>query len=269
MGQIFVSPAKINLFLRVLHKRSDGYHELASLFQAIDWSDRLTFTWAKEDRFTCDCPQLPVDGHNLVTRAVALFRKYHPLPPVAIHLEKRIPLQAGLGGGSSNAATTLFALNSMVGFPYADEELALWSAELGSDVPFFFSTGIAYCTGRGEKVHTLAPLALPPYRLHFPSFGLPTPVVFSALHADDYTHGAPPQTLLDSFMRGQGHYHNDLEAVACRVEPALADFRAALVAQGHTPYMTGSGSTFFSIDNGQGKAPLYRSRGAWYGDGQG
>src|SRR3984957_3204907 len=95
----FRSPAKLNLFLRVLGKRADGYHELASLFQAVDLSDTLELCLAGADRFTCNDPALPTDGSNLVIKALDLFRrKTGVVFPVAIHLEKRIPLQSGLGG---------------------------------------------------------------------------------------------------------------------------------------------------------------------------
>lgn len=136
------SPAKINLFLRVLGKRSDGYHEIASLFQAINLGDNLTFTLSEQDHLTCSDPHLPCDHTNLVIKAVHLFRKKTNLDtPVTIHLEKEIPSQAGLGGGSSNAATTLWALNALHNYPYTIGQLQIWSAEIGSDIPFFFLSG--------------------------------------------------------------------------------------------------------------------------------
>ena len=147
----FLSPAKLNLFLRVLRKRSDGYHELASLFQAIDLVDALHVREVSEDRFSCSDPAL-LGPSNLVLRALKLFREKTGLQfPVEMHLEKRIPMQSGLGGGSSNAATALFALNVLAGRVATEEQLCAWSQEIGSDVPFFFSLGTAYCTGRGKS----------------------------------------------------------------------------------------------------------------------
>ncbi len=108
------SPAKINLFLRIMGKRPDGYHELASLFQAIGLGDTLTFTLTPQDSLTCSDPSLPCNDSNLIIKALHLFRRKTNLHiPVTIHLEKHIPTQAGLGGGSSNAATTLGALNTL------------------------------------------------------------------------------------------------------------------------------------------------------------
>lgn len=153
-----ISPAKVNLFLRVLGKRPDGYHELASLFQAIDLADTLHFTLSKHDHLTCTDPAIPLDNTNLIWKTVHLFRrKTNHQFPIHIHLEKNIPIQAGLGGGSSNAATTLWALNELLNTHIPSETLTAWAGEIGSDVPFFLSTGTAYCTGRGEIVKSLPP----------------------------------------------------------------------------------------------------------------
>ena len=141
-----ISPAKGNLFFRVLRKRSDGFHEIASLYTALSLVDTLSLSRAKRDAY--NRPEL-----DLVTKARDLFRKKTGIcDPVAVHLEKRIPMGAGLGGGSSNAATMLYGMNQLLGSPVSEATLALWGAELGSDVPFFFSHGAAYCTGRGEIV---------------------------------------------------------------------------------------------------------------------
>ena len=156
------SPAKINLYLHVIKKRTDGYHDISSLFQAIDLGDTLHFEWSNHepDKLTCTDPNLTTDSSNLIMKAVLLFRQktdwHHP---VSIHLEKRIPIQSGLGGGSSNAATTLWALNEKAGRPASIEQLQTWSAEIGSDIPFFFSEGTAHCLGRGEEVKSIPSIA--------------------------------------------------------------------------------------------------------------
>lgn len=132
------SPAKVNLFLRIVGKRPDGYHELASLFQSISLYDLLHFTPSTQDVLTCTDPSLPIDKTNLIWKAVDLFRKKTNLHTfVKVHLEKNIPTQAGLGGGSSNAATTLWALNQLCGKPATDLQLSQWAGEIGSDVSFF------------------------------------------------------------------------------------------------------------------------------------
>ena len=135
----FFSPAKINLFFRVLSKRSDGYHNIASLYQTINFGDDLFVNkTAGQDLFTTSDRTLPLGKGNLVVRAIQLFRESYPLPSVHIHLKKRIPKEAGLGGGSSNAATTLWALNQISGSLAGLDDLIRMGSEIGSDVPFFF-----------------------------------------------------------------------------------------------------------------------------------
>jgi 4-diphosphocytidyl-2-C-methyl-D-erythritol kinase len=245
--QVFRSPAKINLFLRILQKRPDHYHELASLFCAIDLFDTLAFAESKTDQFTTSDPALPLDERNLIIKACKLFRiKSGIAKPVSIHLEKKIPAQAGLGGGSSNAATTLFALNQLFNARYAEEELAGWSSAIGSDVPFFFSTGTAFCTGRGEKVRSLP--ALPPsvYHICKPDFGLSTPSVYQALDLKN-TSGEDPEALLELFLAGKPCYVNDLEAAAFAICPPLKTFKESLFDQYSSVMMSGSGSAFFGV----------------------
>ena len=153
----FFSPAKANLFFRVVGKREDGYHEIASLFQTITLGDILRIEPAKVDSFICNDPQIASD--NIVVRARDLFRQKSGIyQPVKIELEKAIPIQAGLGGGSSNAATALWAMNQITDKTVDVKQLQAWGAELGSDVPLFFSKGTAYCTGRGEIIRELTPL---------------------------------------------------------------------------------------------------------------
>ncbi len=146
------SPAKINLTFQVLGQRDDGYHEISSRYQAISLGDTLEVCLADRSSLTCSGLQISLE-QNLIIKAFNLFKaKTGWQGSVAFRLEKRIPLQSGLGGGSSNAATVLWALNALSGCCVAESDLALWSTALGSDVPFFFSSGSAYCSGRGEQV---------------------------------------------------------------------------------------------------------------------
>src|SRR5262249_968079 len=152
------APAKVNLFLEVLGKRPDGYHDLEPLMVAVDVTDTLEF-WPDESgalTLTCDAPGLTTGPDNLVLRAAeSLKRQVNHRGGAAIHLAKRIPIQAGLAGGSSDAATTLKALNRLWNLGLTDTELARVGAEIGSDVAFFFASGAAWCTGRGEKVEPI------------------------------------------------------------------------------------------------------------------
>ena len=160
------SPAKINLLLRVLRKRSDGFHEIETLMAKLPGlADEITITPAESFSFTCDDPSLPTDGANLIVKAVeALSKESGEEFPFHIHLEKRIPHGAGLGGGSSNAATTLLALNGQLAKPLAPETLHSIAAALGSDVPFFLYAGSPPSAPAAEK---LSPQ--PQLHLHSPS----------------------------------------------------------------------------------------------------
>ena len=149
-GLTLASPAKVNLFLRVLRKREDGYHQLASLFQTVDLCDTLYIRLGEADRLTTKSSDVPLSADNLIMQAVQLFRQKTGLPISAeIHLVKRIPVRAGLGGGSSNAATTLWALNQLTGRPVTDQQLSRWAAELGSDASSFIillNSAVTLCT---------------------------------------------------------------------------------------------------------------------------
>lgn len=248
-----MSPSKINLFLRVLRKRPDGYHDLASLFQAIDLCDFLYMDLAKTDCLTCSNPSLASDNSNLVQRALTLFRAKTGInDPVSIHLEKHVPMQAGLGGGSGNAATTLWGLNQLLGQPAKEHELAQWAAEIGSDISFFFSHGTAYCTGRGEQIRDLP--ALPEQSLWIvkPTVGLSTPQVFSRLNTQELYQRDPDEHLA-LFLKGKGECFNDLEHSAFSLMPELDSLKKHLQASGFPEVvLCGSGSSLFC----QGDAPL-------------
>jgi 4-diphosphocytidyl-2-C-methyl-D-erythritol kinase len=268
----FNSPAKVNLFLRVLKKRQDHYHDLASLFQAIDLVDLIHIEKSHEDAFTCSDASLPMDSKNLVIKACELFWKKTGLQfAVKIHLDKKIPAQAGLGGGSSNAATTLFALKQLSGLLIPCHELAEWSSEIGSDIPFFFSKGSAYCEGRGERVRDVD-LPSASFTICKPAIGMSTPEVFRNLDLTKLSK-ENPEALLERFLIGNGLMVNDLESPAFHLHPPLKHFKEALVQQGFQKcVMSGSGSAFVCL--GDGEAPpcdfhyparsLQRKENEWY-----
>jgi 4-diphosphocytidyl-2-C-methyl-D-erythritol kinase len=246
------SPAKINLFLRIVKRRSDGYHELASLFQTIDLCDTLHYELSNKDLLTCSDASIPTDHNNLVLKAVNLFRKKTHLDcNVAIHLEKKIPMQAGLGGGSSNAATTLWALNELCEHPATIEQLMQWSSEIGSDIPFFLSQGTAYCTGRGEILRLLPPLQKKTLLIVKPMQGLSTPEVYRKLDLKTLKQ-KDPETILTDFLSGRFCCINDLEIPAFAIMPELAHLQSRLKSAGFSDVlMSGSGSAFFCLGEGQ------------------
>jgi len=244
-----ISPAKINLFLQILHKRNDGYHELASLFQTITLHDILSFTFSEKDQLTCTDPEIPTNDSNLILKAVNLFRHKTNLKfNISIHLEKHIPQKAGLGGGSSNAATTLFALNRLFNDILPLNELASLGSSIGSDVPFFFSDGTAYCTGRGEIIEDVNHLPNKNLWIVKPPEGLATPLIFQNFKISDASK-KDPRNVLNGFLTGNPDYFNDLEPAAFIALPALKTLKNELKNKGfETVLMSGSGSAFFCIN---------------------
>ncbi|GLC41422.1 hypothetical protein PLESTB_001013100 [Pleodorina starrii] len=248
------SPSKINLFLRVVRRREDGYHDLASLFHVIDLGDEMEFStspYATADSLVCSDPTIPSDDSNLVIKALNLYRrKTLQTMYFNVKLNKRVPHGAGLGGGSGNAATTLFAANKLMGSPASNEELLEWAGEIGSDISVFFSQGAAYCTGRGEVVEDVEP-PVPldtPMLLVKPPVGLATPKIFKSLDLARRST-ADPRVLLSDIAAAKGVDQvaavNDLEQPAFDNLPELAALKQRLLDSGmfRSVFMTGSGST--------------------------
>lgn len=178
------APAKINLSLEILGRRSDGFHELETVFQAIDLDDTLTVELRDDQLITlrCDDPAIPADPSNLVWKAALAWREAHgSAVGIALNLAKRIPHGAGLGGGSSDAAATLLALNALVDDPLPHPYLRTIALALGSDVPFFLVGGTAHATGRGEVLTALPDLPPLPVTVLMPDATQPTPAVFKEL----------------------------------------------------------------------------------------
>jgi len=275
------SPAKINLFLRILKKREDGYHELASLFQAIDLCDTMHCTLSTQDCLECSDTRLPTDRSNLIWKAIDLYRAKTGLQfQVALKLEKLIPMEAGLGGGSSNAATALWAVNALQGSPISEEQLMEWAAEIGSDVPFFFSTGTAYCTGRGEIVQSLQPLWHKNVWVLKTVSGLPTSKVYGQLQLESSARAVDSQQPLKSFLAGPFAPFNDLEIAAFALLPELAMLKKDLLALGFKEvWLAGSGSSMLCVEPTETPPPtlpakfegfsqlcraIYRPINGWY-----
>jgi 4-diphosphocytidyl-2-C-methyl-D-erythritol kinase len=272
---IFFSPAKINLFFKILKKREDGFHEISSLYQAVNLFDILHIKQADEDLLTCSDKSIACDSSNLIFKAIELFRKKTSLKfHIHVHLEKNIPIFSGLGGGSSNAATILFALNKLFKRNVLEETLRNWSSEIGSDIAFFFSTGSAYCTGRGEIIKSLPPLKkFPPSFIAKPSFGLSTKEVYQKVDLSKLEK-KDPEKMLCSFQK-EGDYSNDLEIFAFEINPSLLKIKKNLLDIGFKQvFMTGSGSALVCI--GDIKNPILkdvkfypivniqRKKEAWY-----
>lgn len=261
------SPAKINLFLRVVRRREDGFHDLASLFHVIDLGDDMDIellpSSATEDELSCNWADVPLDASNLVIKAANLFRtKTGRNDHFRVHLEKRVPHGAGMGGGSGNAATMLWAANTLTGEPASNQDLLEWSGDIGSDISVFFSEGVAYCTGRGEIVENVDP-PIPldtPILLVKPPVGLSTPQIFKALDLDRRST-ADANDIMDELWIGRwrdtSNYVNDLEQPAFDCLPELKALKDRLRDEGDfdAVFMTGSGSTIVGI--GSDVAPAF------------
>ncbi|PWU12725.1 MAG: 4-(cytidine 5'-diphospho)-2-C-methyl-D-erythritol kinase [Verrucomicrobia bacterium] len=256
-----LSPCKVNLLLNILGKRADGFHELETVLHPVQVCDLLSFSrTGRSVELTCSNPELPTDSRNLVYRAAAMFlEKAQIRDGVLIQLEKRIPLAAGLGGGSGNAATTLLGLNELFGGPLASEQLHELAAALGSDVPFFLQDKPALGTGRGEKIEPLEPfpaLAGAAFLLIHPGFGIETAWAYKQLAKfPNALNGQPGRAKhLISLLRGNdtkaavGEFYNSLEAPALQKYPILALFQEFLRSEGAIgTLMSGSGSTTFAV----------------------
>ena len=251
------APAKINLFLKVVGRRRDGYHELETLMCCIGVYDTLRLDMGQDQSgITCSVPQLPCDASNLALKAALNYNtalsSYTDIPPqnVFIHLTKRIPSGAGLGGGSSDAATVLKALNQHYGHPFDREKLLSMALEIGADVPFFIDGKPALARGVGE---VLTPYdALPPWGVVvvYPGFGISTAEVFKNLNFG-LTKCEKPHRYFP-FNKGKfdrfRHMCNDLESVAIRQFPVIEKIKKELLNQGAIgAMMTGSGSAVFGL----------------------
>lgn len=241
------APAKINLSLRVIGKRSDGFHEVDTWMTPVPGLfDTLTFTSNDEALLTCDVPEIPVDESNLIIKATRLFEKLSKTSCRAhIHLEKRIPHGAGLGGGSSDAAATLRAWNQWHGFPLDDSSMHAAAAELGSDVPFFLNGTTARASGRGE---ILSPADAPPRQcivIFKPSFSVSTPDAY-ARWKDAV---ALPGVSYDAVDFPWGTLQNDLEKPVFGKFLFLAELKNWLNSRPEvrTAFMSGSGSSLFAL----------------------
>lgn len=238
--------AKINVDLRVGSRRPDGLHPLRSVVQTIDWSDELAVEQGDEDRLDVEGPSLPEGGDNLVWKAVESLVTDHR-PPLDVRLRKQIPVAAGLGGGSADAAAMLLATAELLGLSRAEVEAA--APGVGADVTYLLTGGTAVMEAAGEVITPL------------PAFdGFVVAIVVPSIHlvtADVYRRwdemGEPVGDLLDGHhlpppLRPIGEVRNDLEPAAISLQPQLGDWRSELARSWGGPvFMSGSGPSFFGV----------------------
>lgn len=259
---MYLSPAKINLFLYVTGRRADGYHELFSLMAPLTLADRLEIVRSGNGiKAVCSHPDVPEDDTNLACRAAALFRSamidrnadcvFHDL---TIYIDKKIPVCGGLGGGSSNAACVLLALNDICETPFSTEELMRLGLSLGADIPFFISGVPAFASGVGEK---LVPCRqMPDLSVIIVNPGVPASTVnvfrkleFGLTFTPSYTIKSSSNALpFGEKLNGMEILHNDLEGPACSLYPEIGTAKKEMaLLLGRNVYMSGSGASLFAL----------------------
>lgn len=274
---VFTLPAsaKVNLDLRILGVRPDGYHDLRTVFQTLALADRLTFT-RRPGPFTieCDAPDVPLDRRNLVWRAASLLWRLAKRGPgatpqdVGIRLEKRIPAQAGLGGGSADAAVTLVGLTALWALDLDTATLARLAGRIGADVPFFLVGGTALGLGRGDDIYPLVDLPRSHVVIVRPRFGVSTIEAYGWYDEDVRPRREPPaRPVPDHWPAWARGLRNDLEPPVARRHPTISRIKSVLVDQGAVvAAMSGSGSAVFGVfpdESAAGRAALEASSRGW------
>lgn len=247
-----LSPAKVNLCLHVLAKRQDGYHEIASLMQRISLCDEMTFKKLNRGiRVCCPDSDLPENEENIAFRAAQSFFARFPQIEggIEITIHKRIPVAAGLGGGSSNAATTLMTLNEIYKTPCSKETLMEIGGNLGADVPFFIFAQPAWAFGIGERLQAAENIPSHVLVLVNPGFPLSTKMIYQGLNlrlTNKAIHYSIPRFCsIRDLAKG---LFNDLEAVSVGMHPVISDIKEELLRHGAlSALMSGSGPTVFGI----------------------
>jgi len=247
-----LSPAKINLFLHVTGKRPDNYHNLVSLMCCVDLYDTIFLQWGVEKiSIDCDTPEVPSDETNLACRAARLFlRTLNVNDGVKISIEKKIPVAAGLGGGSSNAAALFLGLNRRYGDPFTRDQLMSMGRSLGADVPFFIFNRPAIASGIGDKLEAYNKIREFKVLLVYPGFGVSTATVYKNLNLGLTKCKKELRSILlnKNEFNAESHLCNDLETVAASGHPEILAAKEMLLSHGAAgALMSGSGPTVFGL----------------------
>jgi 4-diphosphocytidyl-2-C-methyl-D-erythritol kinase len=267
-------PAKINLHLRVLRRRSDGYHDLVTLMQCVSLYDEvdLKIGGPRRLRIWCNVPELAVGQDNLVWKAASLYQEETgDRFGLEIRLTKRIPIGAGLGGGSSDAAGVLAGLNALRGGAVPADTLRRWAARLGADVPFFLLRRPAVATGIGDRLRRVEIIPAMNYLIVFPGWSVSTRWVYEHFDLGLTTGGKPYiiPTLIERMEDVVGMLRNDLESVTVRRYPWVEQAKARLLEEGaQGVLMSGSGPAVFGIfaDEKSAEGAGQRLRSQWDAD---
>jgi len=269
---VLPSFAKLNLGLKVLNRRADGFYDLCTIFQTISLCDTITIEPDTKLTLTCSDHAVPTDGSNLILRAAELLLAGGTLAaPVGarIHLEKLIPSPGGLGGGSSNAAVALLGLNKLWSVGASIDELHEMAARLGSDVPFFLYGGTAVGTGRGTEIESLGDIELANILVVTPNTEVSTTEAFGSLKPRRLTSGESERILLNCrFQAEEGDikgldFDNDFEQTVFSMHPEIGDVKRTFLELGAVrAAMSGSGASVFGIfDNTETRQTALKALG--------
>jgi 4-diphosphocytidyl-2-C-methyl-D-erythritol kinase len=251
--------AKINLILRILGKRRDGFHTLNTVLQTVDLRDELSFEFEAAKSFEVNLqlsdPKIPANETNLIHRACKAFHKVHPIKHrVTINVQKRIPIQSGLGGGSSNAAVTLIALSRLYNWPLPMKDLHRIAGKLGSDVPFFLEGGTALGTIRGDKIRKLDDWPDIHVLLVIPDVSCSTAAIYEEYDRRNLLTPESKSIRIRDVQRPESQrdyvslVENDLERVVFALYPELDSIQKRLLKLGAiAAALTGSGSAIFGL----------------------
>lgn len=246
-------PAKINLFLEVLNRRPDGYHDILTIMAPIDFGDTLRLTRARETRLAIHpVDAAPARKNTVLLALAALRRRARFRAHVHLTLEKRVPMGSGLGGGSSDAAATLLGLNKLLDLRLPMNVLAEAAAEVGSDVPFFLNKGSALCAGRGELVVPLPPRPPMHFVLLTPDLPISTPAAYEQIDRLKRRALESPVSLLQQWQSRtapglEPSFHNTFWNVAVKLQPTLRGIAEAMKNLRIRPHLSGSGSALFGL----------------------
>lgn len=248
------SNAKINLFLDVINKREDGYHNIKSVMQEIDLHDEIIITECKSGIIlSCDNYNVPLDEKNTCYKAALLIKeKFNIDLGVSIIINKTIPTEAGLAGGSGNAAAVIKGLNSLWGLGMTADEMKTIGTNIGADVPFCLTGGTCLCEGIGDKITELKPFIWDNIIIIKPSFSISTPLAYKNVTSDDY-NCYKDNKILD-YINDKDYYNtcmsvaNTLEVAAVKLEPQISLIKEDLKKCGAiSSLMTGSGSSVYGF----------------------
>jgi 4-diphosphocytidyl-2-C-methyl-D-erythritol kinase len=258
MQKVFQAPAKINTSLYVVGRRADGYHDLAMLMQAVTLFDRITLTVTSGDAVRVVCPGVDLpDGADNITASVAraLMAEAGQAYDVTIEIDKQIPVAAGLGGGSSDAATVLVGLNEMCRFGFKRDALMAIGGQLGADIPFFVFGQTAWATGVGDRLEPVGAMPTIWYVLVNPGVAVSTAWVYGNLTLTSHDDLSKLRRFPKTVEELERLLYNDLESVTMQHYPVLLDVKQNLVDHGALgTLMSGSGPTIFGLFKGEDMA---------------